>query len=44
VFTDVIYRADVGVIQGGRGLRLSPKPGEGVRISGNMLRQKLERD
>src|SRR5215469_10929303 len=44
LFTDVIYRADVGMIQGRCGLRLPLKPGEGVRISGYMLRQKLERD
>src|SRR5258708_25494521 len=42
--TDVINRADVGVVQGRRGLRLALEPGEGMRVSGYVHRQKLERD
>ena len=37
-------RADVWMIEGRRGLRLAVKPGEGMRITGYILRQKLERD
>ena len=44
LFPEVIDRADVGVIQGRRGLRLAPEAGEGTRISGQVSRQKLERD
>jgi hypothetical protein len=44
VFTDVVDCADVGVIQGGRGLRLALESHESVRISGYILTQKLERD
>jgi len=44
LLTDVMDRADVGVIQGGRGLRFSLESGEGMRIPGYIVRQKLERD
>jgi hypothetical protein len=44
LFTDVLDRAYAGMIKGRRGLRLALEPGEGMRISRYMLRQKLERD
>ena len=37
-------RADVGVVQGGRGLGLALKTGECLRIEGDFLRQELEGD
>ncbi len=36
-------RADVGVIQCGRGLRFSLESGESMRIPGYIFRQELER-
>jgi hypothetical protein len=44
VFPEVIDCADVLVIKGRGGLRFTLEPGEGMRISGYMIRQKLERD
>ena len=44
LFADVIDSADVGMIQGRCGLCFSLKPDKAMRIPGNILRQKLERD
>src|SRR5690349_7982756 len=42
LFTNVMDYANVGVIQGGSGLRFSPEPGQGIYIFGYPLRQELE--
>jgi hypothetical protein len=44
VFADVVDRADVGVIQCGRGLRLALKTTEGLGITGYLVGQELEGD
>src|SRR6266566_3718519 len=44
LFPDVVDGADVGMIQGGRSLCFSLESGESMRITGYILRQKLERD
>ena len=44
LISDIMNGADVGVIQSRRGLGLALKPGQGVRISGYILRQKLKCD
>ena len=44
LFTDVIYGADVGVIQGRRSLCFSLESGQGMWILGYILGKKLERD
>ena len=41
---DFVNRADVGMVQGGSGLRLALETGEGLRIFGNFVGQELERD
>jgi hypothetical protein len=41
---DFIYGADVGVVQGRRGARLSAKAFERERVLCNILRQELQRD
>src|SRR5438105_4161072 len=41
---DFVDRADVGMIQGGRRLRLPFEAGESLRIFGNLVRQKLQGD
>src|SRR5713101_2520547 len=43
LLTDVMDRADVGMIQCGRGLRFSLESGESMRIPGYIFRQELER-
>ena len=44
LFSGVIDRADIGVIQCRRGLRLALEPGKSLRIACYTLSQKLERD
>src|SRR5436190_10285523 len=44
MFTDVMDRADIRVIQRGCGLRFTPEAGKGLRIAGNVLRQELQSD
>ncbi len=44
LFPNVINRADVWVVQCGRGLSLALKAGECLRFTGNLLRQELESD
>ena len=44
VFIDVVYRADVGMIQRGRGLRFAAKSFEGGGIFGDVVREKLQGD
>jgi hypothetical protein len=43
LFAYVINGGDVGVVQGGSGLGFT-QAGENLRIAGNLVRQKLERD
>src|SRR6266571_97296 len=42
--TDVVNRANILMIQSRRRLRLALEAGECLRVSGNLLRQKLESD
>jgi hypothetical protein len=44
LLANVVNRADVGMVQCRRSLRLALKAGERLRISGNFLGQKLEGD
>ena len=44
LLADVVNRADVGMIQGGRGLGFAPKALEGLRIVGDVVGQEFERD
>lgn len=44
VLVDLVDSADVRVIQGRRGARLTPKSIDGLSIAGVVYRQKLERD
>ena len=44
LFTNVIDRADVWVIQRGRSLRFSLEAGQGLWVSGPILSQKLKRN
>src|ERR1700677_2924415 len=44
LFTNVIDRADVWVIQRGRSLRFSLEAGQGLWVSGHSLSQKLKRN
>jgi len=44
LFTDVINRADVRVIQGRRSLGLAPESAQGFGIAGEVIGQKLESD
>lgn len=41
---NVVYGADVGVIQSGCGLGFAPEAGEDLRVTGKFLGQKFERD
>src|SRR5207244_10044523 len=41
---NLVNGADIGVIQGGGRLRLALETGQCLRVSGNLLRQKLESD
>jgi len=43
-FADVVNRADVGMVQGGCGLRLSLETRERLRIVGDVVRQEFQRD
>ena len=43
-FADVINGADVGMVQGGRCLGLSPEASEGGRVAGDVFRKKLQSD
>src|ERR1035441_3397989 len=43
LLADVIYRADVWVIQGGSGSRLAPETNHGIRVASEFAGQKLER-
>jgi hypothetical protein len=42
VLTDVVNRADIGMIQRRCGLRLAPEADQRLRVFGNLIRQKLE--
>src|SRR6266436_7079926 len=44
LLTEVMDRADVGMIQCGRGLRLTLESGEDMRVLGYIFRQELECD
>src|ERR1019366_8721733 len=44
LLADAVNRADVGVIEGRRGLSFALKTGERLRIACNILRQELEGD
>jgi hypothetical protein len=44
LLTDVIDRADVGMIQRRSGLSLPPEAGQRLRVAGDILGQELERD
>src|ERR1700678_237478 len=44
LLANIVDRADVRVVQGGRSLGLALKAGKRLRISGNFLRQKFEGD
>ena len=44
LLADVVNRADVGVIQRGRGLGFALKTGKCLRIAGHLFGQKLEGD
>ena len=44
LLANVINSADVGVIQGGRSLRLTSKPLEGLRVAGHVFGQELQGD
>ena len=44
LLTDVVYRADVWVIQRRRRLGFSLEAGQGLRVSGYIIGQKLERN
>src|ERR1700747_1423941 len=44
LLADVVDRADVRVIECGRGLRFALKTGECLRVTGNLLRQELKGD
>jgi hypothetical protein len=44
LLTDVVNRANVGMIQSGCGLRLALETGECLRVSGDLLRQELQRN
>jgi len=44
VFRDFVYGANVGMVQGRRGARLSAKPFQRLRIFCSVLGQKLQRD
>src|SRR5262245_8341198 len=44
LFVDVVYDADIGMIQDRGGSRLPLEPFEGLRILNVALRQELERD
>ena len=44
LLADVVNGADVGMIQGGCGLGFALETGEGLRVAGNFLGQKLEGD
>src|SRR5450432_2716485 len=42
LLTDVVYRANIGMIQRGRSLGLAPKTGQCLRVAGNRVGQELE--
>ena len=44
VIPNVVNRADVGVIQRGRGAGLTLKPFSGLRVLGEIIRQELHRN
>src|ERR1700674_253999 len=44
LLANVVNRADVGMVQGGRGLGFALKAGKRLRITGNLLGQELEGD
>ena len=44
LLADVINRADIGMIQRGRGLGLALKAGQRLRVAGNFFGQELESD
>ncbi len=43
-FADVVDRADVGMIQRGRGLRLAPEAFERLRVAGQIFRKEFQGD
>jgi hypothetical protein len=44
LLTDIVNRADVGMVQGGGGLRFALESRESLRIARDILRQKFQRD
>jgi hypothetical protein len=44
LFANVVNRADVGMVQCGRGLGLALKAGECLWVTGNVFRQEFEGD
>src|SRR3990172_5105075 len=44
VLADVVNRADVGVVQRGRGLRFAPESLQGLAVPGKLSWEKLEGD
>ena len=44
LLANIVYRADIGMIQCGGRLGFALKTCQGLRIAGNILRQKLQRD
>ena len=43
-FADVVDRAEVGMVQGGGGLRFSLEAGEGLRVFRDVVRQEFQSD
>src|SRR5580704_12777107 len=43
-WSDIVDRADVGMVQGGSGLGLALEAGKRLRVAGNFLRQEFEGD
>ena len=44
LLADVIDRADIGMVQGGSGLRLTLETGQSLGVAGDFIRQEFERD
>jgi hypothetical protein len=44
ILLDFVDRADIGMVQSGRGLRLAQKAFESLLVSGDIAREKFQRD
>ena len=44
ILFNFVYRADVGMVQSRRGLRLALEPGQGLWVMGSVLRKEFEGD